>query len=424
MHQNQQKFLFRSSATEYMGNRCYGDIVLARPVSFRLLTGLIATIAVAIVLFLVFFSYTRKVQVTGVLLPTQGLLRITTSYTGVITDIRIANGKSVQAGDVLFVLNHERTNSLKGSTEQVVAQLLQERRKSFDTDKLLLRTQSEQHIDALQRKAAGFSLDISSINEQLALQQRRVDITEARMARFKQLATASFISVLSVQEKEAEWIDQRTRLGDLQREKSKVSRERDAVKAELQVAAIQVERDIAAVGRSVSILKQDLNENEAHRQQFIRAPQAGTVSGITAHLGALATNQQALASLSPHASPLVAELYAQSNAAGFIKPGMSVSLRYQAYPYQKFGQFRGVVQEVANTPLSPNELAIPGAAAGLNSNTPIYLVRVKLSSQSIKAYGERMQLKAGMAVDASLLLDKRRLIEWVLEPLYSISGKA
>lgn len=54
---------------------------------------------------------------------------------------------------------------------------------------------------------------------------------------------------------------------------------------------------------------------------------------------------------------------------------------------------------------------------------PLYRVRVRLERQSITTYGQAQPLKAGMALDASVLLERRKLYEWVLEPLYSISGK-
>ncbi len=41
----------------------------------------------------------------------------------------------------------------------------------------------------------------------------------------------------------------------------------------------------------------------------------------------------------------------------------------------------------------------------------------------MQAYGNAVPLKSGMLVDASILLEKRRLYEWVLEPLFSISGR-
>ena len=41
----------------------------------------------------------------------------------------------------------------------------------------------------------------------------------------------------------------------------------------------------------------------------------------------------------------------------------------------------------------------------------------------MQAYGQTYPLKSGMLIDASIVLEKRRLYEWILEPLYSISGR-
>ena len=39
------------------------------------------------------------------------------------------------------------------------------------------------------------------------------------------------------------------------------------------------------------------------------------------------------------------------------------------------------------------------------------------------AYGNAQPLQAGMVVEADVLQEKRKLYEWVLEPLYSLTGK-
>jgi membrane fusion protein len=50
-------------------------------------------------------------------------------------------------------------------------------------------------------------------------------------------------------------------------------------------------------------------------------------------------------------------------------------------------------------------------------------VVIALESQNVIAYGEPRALRAGMAVEADVLLETRHLYEWVLEPLYSLRGK-
>jgi membrane fusion protein len=131
-----------------------------------------------------------------------------------------------------------------------------------------------------------------------------------------------------------------------------------------------------------------------------------------------------LAAIIPAGSQLEAELYVPSRSAGFLKPGMNVLLRYQGYPYQKFGQSRGTVREVSRTAMRPEELSLPGATlpAGATAE-PLYRVRVRLDRQTVAAYGVPQALKSGEILDASILLETRRLYEWVLEPLYTITGR-
>jgi membrane fusion protein len=116
-----------------------------------------------------------------------------------------------------------------------------------------------------------------------------------------------------------------------------------------------------------------------------------------------------------------AHLFAPSRAIGFIRPGQEVQLRYQAYPYQKFGIHRGMVAAVSKSAVSPAEIPQPVAEL---SREPVYRIRVVLERQQVIAYGEPQPLHAGMAVEADVIVDRRRLIEWVFEPLYSLVGRA
>jgi len=116
----------------------------------------------------------------------------------------------------------------------------------------------------------------------------------------------------------------------------------------------------------------------------------------------------------PESSKLVAQLMVPSSAVGFIRPGDQVQLRYQAFPHQKFGHYPGSVMQV-----SPSAIPDPAGGAG----PPVYRVLVSLESQSVLAYGERETLRPGMLVDADILGERRRIIEWVFEPLYAIEGR-
>ncbi|VWD58499.1 bacteriocin secretion protein [Burkholderia contaminans] len=76
---------------------------------------------------------------------------------------------------------------------------------------------------------------------------------------------------------------------------------------------------------------------------------------------------------------------------------------------------------LARTALSSAELATSGGP--IDRDGSYYRITVALNAQQVTAYGKPQPLQAGMALKADVLQERRRLYEWVLEPLYSLTGK-
>jgi membrane fusion protein len=131
---------------------------------------------------------------------------------------------------------------------------------------------------------------------------------------------------------------------------------------------------------------------------------------------------QPLASLVPAASALEAHLLVPSRAIGFLREGQPVRLRLHAFPYQKFGQLTGVVQQVPGSPAKPDELSA-AAVVAVSAAEALYRVKVRLDDTAMRAYGQAQPLRAGMSLDATVVLETRRLYEWILDPLYAITGR-
>jgi membrane fusion protein len=168
----------------------------------------------------------------------------------------------------------------------------------------------------------------------------------------------------------------------------------------------------------LSGINQSLAQSEAQRAVVLRAPRDGVVANLAVQNGQTVTAGQRLLSILPQGSLLQAELWLPSRAVGFIETGNRVVLRYPAFPYQKFGQKAGRILEVSRSATAASELT---TLLGRTISEPLYRVLVELDQQTVSAYGKAEQLKPGMTVDADILLDRRRLIEWVLEPLFSVS---
>jgi membrane fusion protein len=143
----------------------------------------------------------------------------------------------------------------------------------------------------------------------------------------------------------------------------------------------------------------------------INAPVSGVVATQIVKSGQAVQEGQPLLTLLPGDGALEAELFVPSRSIGFVAPGDAVLLRFQAFPWQKFGHQQGAITSIGRSPLAP-------AGGG----QPLYRVTVTLARQSVTAYGKAEALKPGMLLDADILGERRRLIEWLFEPLYSLKG--
>jgi membrane fusion protein len=416
--------LFRQQVIEHVTVRQYGTVILTRPVSHVILTCVFVTLALLLIAFFAFFETTRKAPIQGMLVPTAGVIRVFPNQVGVIKEIRIKEGLHVREGDILFVVSSERGTSSLRSTETLISELLAQRRDSFHTELQQAKAQAGHRRAALQQRAQDLEGEIKRLDNQALMQKQRIALSEQTVARFAQLKVTNYISAAQLQEREAELLDQHQRLLEIERIRSATQRDLASTHAEEQDVAVQALREENALRRNASTLEQDLTENEARREIPVRARQSGTITAIAANLGQTVSTSTPLASILPEGNKLEAEMYVPSRAVGFIKPGMTALLRYQAFPYQKFGQQEARVREVATTSVRVEELPISAAAMpGAAQSEPVYRIRLELAQQTVKAYGTAMPLRSGMLVDASVMLERRKLYEWVLEPLFSISGR-
>jgi hypothetical protein len=118
------------------------------------------------------------------------------------------------------------------------------------------------------------------------------------------------------------------------------------------------------------------------------------------------------------AHALAATLRVPLRDVGLIAPGDTVFLRYDAFPHQRFGSFDGRVSEIAGVMPAPGAADGPGAP-----NEPAYRVTVRLASQIVRAGRAEVPLQPGMALEAELRLERRRLVEWLLEPVLATASK-
>jgi len=413
--------LYRTEALNARQVKWLGEIVLIRPVSFSILCALAGGLAAAVLIFLFTGTYTKRTTVSGQLVPDLGLVKVYVPQYGIVVKKNVVEGQLVKRGDVLYVLSSERYSDTQGSVQATISKQVNARRTSLQEALDKTRRLNEEERAALQNRIAGLESELAKIDSQVEGQAGRVKLAEDAVVRMRDLAAQHFISKEQLQQRQADLLDQRARMQSLERDRISVGRDLTSQKNDLAAMPLRHQNVLAQIERDITSLGQELTESEAKRRLEITAPESGIATAVTAEVGQMADGGKPLLSIVPAGAKMQAYLYAPSRAIGFVKPGDKVQMRYQAYPYQKFGQAQGTVTYVAKVALSGNELT--GLAQQANGGEPLYRITVDLAAQTVKAYGRQQTLQAGMLLDADILQEKRRLYEWVLEPLYTLSGK-
>lgn len=416
--------LFRKEVIEANKTKWTGDIILTRPFSFTFLTICAFLIALILVAFSILGSYTKRSTVQGQLIPESGLIQVYTTQSGTILKKNIHEGKLVKKGDILFTISTESYNE-QGSITTALTKHTQLKEKSIQSEISRKRLIHNDEKKTIENQIDLLHGSLVKVNKLINNQKQRVNLAQINQKRYEKILHENAISHEEFEAKKIDYLDQLTQYESLQREKESLEKQLKEQQISLLGLNNRQDNEIEELERLFSSNAQELIEMQSRQNTSIKATTSGIVGTLNAESGQFVDFSKPLLSILPENTPLIAQLYVPSRAIGFVKEGDLVLLRYQAYPYQKFGHAKAHVLSVAKTALASQDIKTIGTISPQEqlNNEPVYLVRVKLDKQVVKAYGKNMPLQVGMTLEGDIMHEKRKLYEWVLEPLFSITGK-
>ncbi len=413
--------LFRKEVLDARSTSMLGTIRLVTPISHQLWSLVAAGMAVSIAVWLFAGKYTRREHVAGSLVPQAGLINVSAQALGTITRIQVSEGDVVHAGDPLLHLSGERSSASMGETASNISAQLRLQMERLRADLINTQQLAERQASDLRMQRQMAQHQIQQLDQQIVVEQHEADDLSSMLKRFESMAGQGFVSGLQVQQQRSQKVETEQQVKTLGRQRVEAEQQLRGVEDQLIQLPLTTATKLDELHRQIAQSRQALAQNEAERETVVRAPEDGVISTVLVKTGQTVTTGQALLTMTPKGSLLQAQLLVPSSAIGFVREGTDVILHYQAFPYQKFGIQRGRVVRISRNALTPAEITtLLGQQAPTEA---LYRVDVRLFRQEIEAYGRMESLKPGMAVDADLLLDRRRMIEWILEPLYGMAHR-
>ncbi|MBN6100769.1 HlyD family efflux transporter periplasmic adaptor subunit [Xanthomonas sp. CFBP 8703] len=367
--------------------------------------------------------YTQRVHVTGLLVPRAGLISLTANTVGVVDHVAAAEGDRVVAGQILVSLSGEHTSKALGNTAAGVSAQLQRQAVSLRQDIGDALTLRDKQAEDNRTQQTLLKDQLTQIDAQIAIEKKQMALVQDLVNKWSGLVAGGYIPALQVEQEKSALLADESQLRSLQQQRAGTRQQLSALDDQLTQLPLAVSAKLNELRRQLAQVEQALAQNEATRASELRAPASGIVSSLLVKPGASVSLGQPLLAIVPDGSRLQAQLLVPSQAVGFVHPGVDVTLHYQAFPYQKFGLQHGVVRSVSRSALMPGEVTLLLGGGAPPSTDSLYLAHVDLANQNVQAYGQQQPLRPGMALEADMLLDRRRIVEWIFEPLYGMGHR-
>ena len=406
--------LFRQEAIDAQREKLLGEVSQARPVPVWVFTTMAAGMAAALVAFAFLGEYQRRERVDGYLAPDQGEARVSAPEGGVVRELLVKEGEAIAKDQPIARLKQERI--VNGENTSTLMRLqLQSRLDSLAAEAEQASQMASQQTNQARKRIDDLKKQLVQSGHEEHAQQQRLESAQQELARVQQLLAEGFASAGMVRDRQNDVLDQNTKLESLRTARAAVERDLRSTETELPQITLRMETQRQQIEGRRGEVQQELLRETSNSDAEVRAPIAGTVTNISVTQGASVPANANLATIMPEGSGLHAQLLVPTRAIGFIEPGNAVVLRYDAFPFQRFGQYHGTVRTVGRTVFSPGE-----KVGALTLREPAYRIEVALDAQSVRSGAQEIPLRAGMLVNADILLEKRTVFEWVFEPVLAL----
>ena len=410
--------LFRQEVIDKKKHRLEGTISLVQPPGFKSLTLLILLVVIISLVFLSLGSYTRKEKVSGVLQPDTGIIKLGAPQSGIIAELMVQEGQLVKKNQPILRIISEQHGIDGVELNQSLINQFQFQLSSLTQQLSQQKIKNELQVEDLIHNRINVEKRLIQLGIQNDIFAKRIEINNDIVEQITSLADTGYISDLELKRQNDTLLSLKQQSSSIQSEKLTLQNQIEKIDNQQVQLPIEQEKATAQLNTQIKDIQVQLARIKQQRLSELRTPVDGVVSGLLAKVGKSVTSNQNLISILPEGSSMQAIIYVPTKAFGFIEKGQKTRLRYYAFPYEKFGIYEGIVDEISANVILPDETDTPGIIS-----QPSYRIVIDLDNDSISAYGKEIPLRAGMRLDADIIIEERSLIHWLFDPVFSLEGR-
>lgn len=415
-----RKGLFRQEAVSAQNSKTQGRLLMTPKPAFMLLTTAIFIWILAVIVYMNTTSFSRKASVLGWLEPATGVFKLYPDMRrGTVTQVLVNEGDVVEAGAPLLEITYSKQSETGERASSMLLKELNAKQQRLQNTIDRLEALHIANTIAKNETLAALQQSFEAQSNITALAQKQWSLAKVSLEKAQTLQREGHISASEFDNQTLQYLSAEQQFKLAQQDKRKEFIAINTLQREIERLPQQHANELANFKNTLSDVTQQIVLHNEQTKETVYAPKAGIVSGMNLQPGHIVDGSNLLLTLLPQDNDIQAKILVPVRSAGFVDVGQALHIRYDAFPYQKFGVQQGLVKSVSHTVLISGDLN----NAPIPINEPTYLVTASINSQEILAYGKAVGLRAGMTFSADVELSNRTLMEWLLEPLYSVIGK-
>jgi len=357
----------------------------------------------------------------GYLEPTAGVVRMRAPRQSIIGAIYVKDGQRVVSGETLVTLQSGQTMESGAAAEAEIAAQLDSQHRDLEAQierESDWRRVEERHLSVT---CEDLAREIDLLAASMETQQQQLTLTQQHADRIRALAEQGTVSRDELQRRGLAVLSQRLAVQNAEREIASKRAQLVAARIAIEQFPTTANERMRTLRDALANVQQKLIELEARRAVVVRAPLSGRIAAIPVFVGAAVDSGSLIATIIPDESELRARLFVPTRAIGKVRTGQTVSIRYDAFPYQKYGTFKGQIENVSNSVILPQEVE---KVSPVKLTEPAYVLDVAIRRQSVMLGGDReAALRPDMLLTATIETDQRTILAWIGESVFGVGQR-
>ncbi|PHV11385.1 HlyD family type I secretion periplasmic adaptor subunit [Chitinimonas sp. BJB300] len=393
--------------------------------------------AVAVLVLLIWAGLAPIDEVTrgeGKVIPSRQVQVLQSLDGGMVSEIRVREGQSVKAGDLLLKVDPTRMmSSLRENQVQYLALLAKAARlKALADGKLFVappevaqqvpelaeqermlyesrRAELEAGVGVARQQMMQRSQELNSLRAKRETASRSYDLTAHELVLTRPLAKTGAVSEVE--------------LLRLERDVSRYRGERDSANADIP----RIQAAISEAGRKIQEVelafknqaRTELSEANAKlstlsegslaledrvKQTEIRSPVRGTIKQLLVNtVGGVVQPGKDLVEVVPTDDALVLEARILPKDIAFLRPGQRAQVKFSAYDFSTYGGLDATLEHISADTVTDER------------GNAFFLVRVRTASSSLGP--QKLPIIPGMVAEVDILTGKKTILSYLLKPI-------